>query len=200
MSVTLDATLSAEFGNSYVDVTYADSYWTQHYDATKAAKWQALSSSQKALLLVKACRLIETKRFVYDLDRRSNYSPVMRWDRSKGAVIEWPDDYRPVKAVYNQALQFPRNIDRNTTTGNTYIPEPVMWAQCEMAIHVLTFDDSAIAAQLKGIKSESVAVGDIKISSEYSDTAGTAKTMLSPEAYDLLRPYIISSQKTIRRA
>jgi hypothetical protein len=200
MSVALDTALSSEYGNSYVDVAYADSYWTGHYDSTKAGVWQALSTQGKTTLLIHACRMLEQKRFVFSNDNNGTYSPTLRWNRALNAVVVWDPSLKPVRKLWYQALQFPRNLDYDLTTGAYYVPEPVKMAQCEQAIHLATFDDTAVVAQLKGIKRESVSVGDIKTLTQYSDNQQADVSLVSPIAYDLIKPFIIKSGQSLRRA
>ncbi len=67
MSIILNNALTDQYANSYCDVNYADSYWTDHYNQTKAAQWLALTNQQKINLLVEACRVIETVRFTQNI-------------------------------------------------------------------------------------------------------------------------------------
>lgn len=198
MSLAIEATLSAEFANSYVDVAYCDAYWSGHYSASKSVQWSALSSSNKITLLILACRSIESKRFVFS--EQAQYKPTMRWDRGVGAVVEWTDTTRPVKADSRQALQFPRSIDRNRVTGLFFIPEAVMVAQCEQALHLLNFDDTAMASQMSGVIKDSLQVGDIKIAQEFSEGGSNCSTQVAPAAFDLLRPYLVKNGTILKRA
>jgi hypothetical protein len=194
MALTLVSTLGAEDANSYVDVAYCDTYWLEHYQTDKASQWSALSAPQKASALVSACRVIEKLRFTYPYDPYKAASSY-EFNRSSGLVIELVDRSQPFKASYHQALQFPRNKDREKDTADLFIPEAVKTAQCEQAVYLLTFDETAVATRLQGIESESTGAGPVNVSQKF--TAGGSA--LSPMALDMLSPFLISSSKKVRR-
>lgn len=194
MALALVTTLAAENANSYVDVEYADSYWLDHYQTTKANQWAALSEAQKTSALISACRQIEGLRFTYPYNPSSSSSGY-EYDRGSGLVIELIDRSQPIKSSYFQALQFPRVLDRDKEDGSFFVPEPVKEAQCEQAVYLLTFDESAIATRLQGIESESITVGPISTSQRF----GGVGTALAPMAIERLKPYLISSSKKVRR-
>ena len=54
---TLDATLSGESSNSYVDIVFADAYCANQ---PWAAKWALLTNDQKAVALIQATTWMET--------------------------------------------------------------------------------------------------------------------------------------------
>lgn len=190
--LTLDATLATKSANSYVTVVYCDEYWGQHYSATKAAQWLALSTTQKQALLIQACRIIERVRFTANLDPSSDIH--LFYDRSTQKVMQVRDDELAVKYNHFQSLQFPRNLDRDPDTGTLYIPEAIKMAQCEQAAHILSFDESALANRLQGIESDSVAVGTVRTSQTY----GGAGSMLAPMALEFINPFVMKSGRLRR--
>jgi hypothetical protein len=194
MAVTLTSTLAGEYSNSYVDIAYCDAYWSGHYSTTKGAQWSALTDGQKTRLLIQACRIIETARFTVKVDLDVDYSLV--YDRRTHNVLSLAEDQPAVKYYYYQALQFPRSIDRDTTTGETYIPEPIKEAQCEQAVYTLNFDDSILANVLQGVATDSLAVGDVRI----AQTLVRGGSAISPVALEHLKPFLLKSSSTIRRA
>jgi hypothetical protein len=196
MPLTLDSTVAAETSNSYVNVAYCDDYWNQHYSATKAAQWSALTNSRKESLLIQACRVIEGFRFTYSVDVYR--APSYQLNRLSGLVVEFPDFTRPTKYDRYQALQFPRNIDRDKDDGTLIIPEAVKMAQCEQAVHILNFDESLLSSQMNGVESESFAVGTVRISQTFRSGSGGG-SVIAPMAAEFLRPYFIRTSKAVRR-
>jgi hypothetical protein len=183
MALTLDNSIGGEHSNSYVDLAYADAYWDSGnvFNALQADTWSALSESAKVKALIKACSVIETLRFTYKYgpDRpRYSWLPIT-YPISSG---NGPFRYDPY-----QALQFPRNMDFDST-GSLYIPDDVKMAQCEQAMFVLTADKSAIETRMMGITMERVSVGSIGVTQEF---AGSGAIALSPDAYDMLVKYVV---------
>jgi hypothetical protein len=196
MAVALDTTLSGEESNSYVEVEYADEYWASHFSSVKAALWSALTTAKKEMVLVQACRVIETVRFCepsrYDRRNRPDY----HYDRRTGMVFQFDEESRPERAYYYQALQFPRNIDRDSQSGVYYIPEPILMAQCEQAVYLLSLDDSVLANSMQGVQSESIAAGSVRVSQQIAPGG----SMLSPTAYEFLKPFVRRTSSVLQRA
>ncbi len=195
MSVLVDATISGEFANSYADVAYADAYFLDHYDATKAAAWDALSDGQKQMLLVQACRVLNTARCVNAV-QATDYS--FFYDSASGLVRELSLRQSPVPYTTYQALQFPRNLDLNTTTGAAYIPEQVKMAQCEEAIYLKNFDETAMANRTQGILQDTVSVGNgqVHLTQQYAAEGSS----LAPLALEFMRPFFLKSGTRMRRS
>lgn len=193
MAYTLTSTLSNEFSNSYVDLAYADNYWANHYSTVKSDSWSALGDDPKTLLLILACRTIESMRFTYTNPLQTDYQLV--YDQRLGVVLDLEIDPDPMKFAYNQALQFPRNLDRNTTTGMAFIPEGIQMAQCEQAVYTLNFDESVIANRLQGITRDQVTVGNISLRQAY-DRVGTS---VAPAALEMVRPFLVRDSRKMRR-
>lgn len=165
--MTLDATLSGEFANSYVTRSYADSYFANHYVADKTALWATFSDAQKDALLIHAT-IFGIENVVCVLPNEIN-DPFRKHysNRVTGQVIQLADDpYLPYRYSSIQNLQFPRNLDIDST-GTVFIPEDVKIAQCEQAIYLADQDEEALSNSEKGLKLESITVGPIKISEEF---------------------------------
>lgn len=193
MSLTLTPTLSSTSANSYVTLAFADAYWQDHYQAVKAAQWEALSDSQKTSALIQACRCLETLRFVARATKDADYE--LHFLRNPGVVVQTNRDVIPLRAAYNQALQFPRNIDRTDESGEYFIPESIKLAQCEQAVYLLGVDDSALATRLQGVVSESMSVGSIKVSQQFEGVG----TLIGPMALEYVRPFLLTMSSTMRR-
>ena len=183
MALTLDATLAAETSNSYVTTSYCDDYWATHYSQVKAAQWAALSDTQKPGLLIQACRVLETVRCTYPVE---NLRLTSHWklNRTLGNVIEMYDSQVPVRSNARQALQFPRNLDRDTA-GVLFVPEAVMMAQCEQAVYLTSVDDSAVSSRLLGVELDTLTAGQIRVSQKFV----TGSTLLAPMAVEYLKPF-----------
>lgn len=203
MAITLDATLEGEFSNSYVTVAEADSYFENHYNSTFVTTWDGLETGQKEMLLILATSIIEQFKFTLVMER-ADYE--LHYSRVTGLVTFYPKDQDPIKFNYFQALQFPRSIDIDSETGDTYIPQPIKLATFEQAISVKNFDSASLTTILGGIKSEDIEIaGQIKYAVTYQDsgsTSSSSQTMqtanLSNIAYQLLSPFIIRGGRTRR--
>lgn len=189
----LDNTMTDPYANSYVDVAYCDDHWANHWDSIKAGQWQALQEPQKERLLMQACRVIETLRFTESSRLRDNYNLV--YDRRSRVVVQLNDQVQPVKYYYYQRLQFPRNLDRDINTGDLYIPEPIMAAQCEQTVYILNFDDSALATRIQGVTQDSTSVDTIRLRQSYLGGGST----LCPMALEYVRPFLLKSSYQNRR-
>jgi hypothetical protein len=177
--MALDVTVGGESTVSYVSVSEADRYFTSHYSTAKAASWAALTVPRKESALKRACQQIETIKFL-DVE----YAVTGRLPL---ALID--DIYADIpicKYEDYQRLQFPRNIDINSS-GVAFVPQEVKDANCEQAVHILTFDDSALQTIGSGIVEEAVTAGSVKSYTRYAE--GRTPTYISPMAVELLRPY-----------
>lgn len=194
-NLTLDTTLSGEFSNSYCDLTFANQYFANHYDSTKTAAWQALSPMQQTMLLISACRVIETARFTNYI-RPTDYA--FFYDYITGMVRQLAERMEPIRLQNIQQLQFPRNMDIDLQTGQGFIPGPILMAQCEQAIYLLSYDGQAVANRLQGIIIDRVSLGrgQVNASQQYL-TEGTA---FAPMALEFCRPYFLKGGARVRRA
>lgn len=190
MALTLDDTMAGTSANSYVDITYADDYFSGHYNTTLASQWSAFTDAQKTTLLLHACRVIETARFTLNVSV-SEYQ--LHYDRITGQVLDISMNLQPVKYYYYQKLQFPRNIDLTPPTpgnaGTLYIPEAILQAQCEQAIYLANLDQTAMATRLQGVTQETTSVGRNQI--HISQTFSSEFSMYAPMALELISPYLI---------
>lgn len=194
MSLTLDNTLSGTQSNSYCTIAYCDAYWAGHYSQSKAAQWTALSIQQKTTLLIQSTRILETARY-------TNFVPIseyqLHYDRITGQVLDITMDRDPVRYMYYQRLQFPRNLDIDPVLQTLYMREEVMMAECEQAIYTLNFDESALATRLQGVTNDTISIGkgQLHLNQQYTADGST----FAPMALELIRPYFVKGQK-MRRA
>jgi uncharacterized membrane protein YgcG len=194
MAQTLNAVMSDQFANSYVDVAYADAYFSGHVNATKSAAWAALSADQKASALISATWVIEQLKFTV---------PTVPWD----ATLQYDNLLHAyyysspsipgsaIKYSALQSLQFPRNVDSNYS--GVFIPEAVKDAQCEQAVFMLSADEDSISKTLSGIVSESFSGGGITISTRYGGASASGGgnssggSLIAPLTKQFLNPYIL---------
>lgn len=198
-SVVLDTTLAGENSNSYVDVATCDDYWTTHWSRTKADLWLSLTPPQKTNLLIQACRVIETARFV-NSTIRSDYH--LRYSMATKAVLNLPLQRDPVKYYWYQRLQFPRNLDIHAMSGpsweagNLYVPDPILWAQCEQAAYLLSFDETAMATRLQGVTLDKLSIGKNQVST--TQEFETSGSMYAPTALEMVRPFMVKNGRSRR--
>jgi hypothetical protein len=193
MAVILNNVLSDRYANSYIAVGYCDDYWNAHYNTVKANQWSALDSTQKITLLIKACRVIETARFTVNARLLGDYH--LHYDRHTQTAMFFNEEATPVKYTYYQSLQFPRNLDRDPTTGELYVPEPIKMAQCEQAVYSLNFDEAAVASRMQGIGDETATIGSIRIHQRF--TAGGNEW--SPSALEYVKPFLVRLSHSVKR-
>jgi len=194
-TVTFDTTISGQYANSYVDLNYATDYFENHFDSTKAAGWDALSPIQQQRLLIMGCSIIETARFTNYI-RPSDYA--FFYDYITGMVRQLAERMEPVRFMNTQALQFPRNIDIDTTTGLTFVPDRILEAQCEQAYYMLSYDGQAVANRLQGVISDTISIGRSQIhAAQVYLSEGSA---FSPLALELCRPFFLKGGQRMRRA
>lgn len=189
--LTLDNTQSGESANSYVDVAYADDYFSAHLSSTKQTLWAGLTDDQKTNALIQGCYMVEQLKFTiptntFPFDARLQYDNLRH--TYYYSVPQVPGV--AIKYTALQALQFPRNIDMKST--GVFIPEKVMMAQCEQAIYLCAFDDSTLATSLQGVTSDVVQVSGLTVSQKITP-GGTA---MSPIAMQFLNPYLLRTTGT----
>lgn len=206
MALELITTLAGELSNSYCDVAFADDYWTNHFSATKAAQWAALSATQKVRLLIQACKIIEGVRFTVPITL-PDYA--LHYDRRTGKVLDINLTRNPVKYFYYQKLQFPRNLDVYYETvptdsqenalahlGDIYMREEPQIAQCEQAIYTLNFDETSYSNRLQGITLDTLGLGRQQLAQ--TQEYGTTGSMLAPMAAEILRPLMVKGGRLQR--
>lgn len=188
MAIAIDSTLAGETANSYVAVSYCDDYWAQHYSSIKAEQWSELSAAAKALTLVVACRHLETLRFTSS-QRKHDDGYAYEYNQRTGLVVGVRSGTHVSKYLATQALQFPRNVDYNSA-GTYYVPDAIKFAQCEQAVYLLSFDESAMVTHLQGVDYEEVTAGAVTVRQRLSGAGGS---IMSPVAIELVRPYLLRS-------
>lgn len=193
MALAIDNTLAATSSNSYCDIAYADNYWAGHYNTVKASQWIPLTTDQKTMALVQAASIIETCRFTVYARIRDSYRQV--FDQRLREVLTLSDEILPVKFYFYQTMQFPRNLDRDITTGILFIPDAILRAQCEQAVYLLSFDDTVISKALQGIDSDAVSVGSIHTRGKYRNEGSS----IAPMTMELVRPFFLKSSTVQRR-
>lgn len=179
--MALITTPGGSTSNSYVSASDCDQYFNAHWNLAKSEAWAALSSKQKERLLLTSCSILETLRFLDDEYTYGGLPTALIADEGHDVTVR--------RYTANQRLSFPRNVD------DGQVPQEVKDAQCEQAIFLVTFDESALAQQYQGIVEESVVVGSIRSYTNY----GRVGTMIAPMAIELLRPFLRNT-KRLRRS
>src|SRR5262249_49375286 len=110
-------------------------------------------------------------------------------------VFQFNDIRIPVRFFYYQALQFPRNLDVDVNTGQTFIPEEVLMAQCEQAIYSLSFDETAIANRLQGVTEDTTSLGNIRVRQNLVSDG----TEFSPSALEHLKKFFLKTSSRFGR-
>lgn len=188
----INNTIADERANSYCAVSDFTDYWTQHYDTVTAATMLAIPDP--ALLLVRACRTLETLHFTEPVDPLADYHLV--YDSRSQTIRSVKTNYgRPQKYNYYQHLQFPRTLDVYQD-GTLYILPEIMAAQCEQAAYEFTFDQSTLSDSLVGIDRSAINVGGVALS-QHVRAKGS---MISPVAYNMAKPYLINQIMRLQRA
>ncbi len=186
--MALDTTIGGETAVSYVSVSEADRYFNSHYSTVKTAAWAALQQPAKESALKRACQQIETIKF---LD--SDYMVV---GRIPFALLDSTfQDVMITKLFEFQRLQIPRTVDVDSN-GDAFIPQEFKDANCEQAVHLLAFDDSALLTMQQGIVEEGITAGPVRSYTRYSEAA--APTYISPLVVELLRPFMRRTTKVRR--
>lgn len=192
-------TIGGELSNSYCSVLYADDYWYSHFSTTKKAQWDALDDGQKQQVLIQGTQVIERIRFTIPF--QSSVQGDLILDYESGRVVTFLDAESPCKYYYYQRLQFPRNIDVDSS-GILFIPEAVKMALCEQALFLLGYDESVQTKILSGVKSESVGLGrgQIQKSTTYTEAGGSGSIAMSPLTWEFLSPLALKQGFTMKRA
>lgn len=196
MALTLINDIGGEKSNSYVDIDFGDDYWENHFSASKSAQWAALDDDKKSQLLIQACMVIETARFTEPTDTDSAYH--LEYDTVRKQFRSVKNTYgSPVKYFAFQNLQFP-TTDTERVDGTLFIPQEIQSAQCEQALFLLNFDDSVLAAQMQGLKQDSVSLGTNSLSA--TQIYGGKGSAYSPIARAFVAPYILKRTARLERA
>lgn len=192
--LTIDPTIAGERSNSYITADDFTAYWTNHFNLTLAATMLALTVPQIEMLLVQACRTIESIHFTEPVDPLADYHLV--YDSRQQQIRSVKTNYgRPQKYNYFQFLQFPRTLDIYQD-GTLYIPYPIQAAQCEQAAYLYSFDTTVIEDGLQGLDRQAINVGGVSIS-QHIRTKGS---MICASAYNMVKPFIINQNMRLQRA
>lgn len=193
-AIVLNNIIGDEYANSYADVAYADEYWTQHWDINSAAQWNALTADQKAALLVRSCRILEGLRFTEPVDSLAEFHLV--YDTRNQQIRSAKTNFgRPQKYWIQQKLQFPRTLEVHMN-GDIFVPEEILFAQCEQCVYLLNLDTSVLANRLQGVSHDMLSVGGV----QFSQKIEAKGSLLSPISYSFCKPYILKTNLRIQRA
>jgi len=189
---TINSTIADERANSYAAILDFQEYWGQHWDAVTSGLMLAITDP--TLLLIRACRTIETLHFTEPVDPLADYHLV--YDSRQQQIRSVKTNYgRPQKYNYYQHLQFPRTLDVYQD-GTLFIPPEIIAAQCEQAAYEYVFDASTLADSLQGIDRSAINVGGVALSQHVRSKG----SMIGPAAYNLCKPYLINQIVRLQRA
>ncbi|MDP9438996.1 MAG: hypothetical protein M3P49_09655 [Actinomycetota bacterium] len=160
--------------NSYVTVPQADSYFQ---DRLFTEPWDGKPLRQKEQALVMATTKIDRLR----LEGEKTYG--------EGQVLQFPRKLYPRSSARRY---FPSPFIEYSHVQTT-VPEEVRHAVCEEALALLDYGNNhRIRLQHQGVSSFSTGDG-IQESFGAGKGPSSRKKLLSEEAYDLLRPYLVVS-------
>lgn len=186
--MAIDATIGGSASNSYVTRAEATTYFANHYSLSKSVAWAALTITQQDAALLRATQIVDGIR-VLDTELGSGALPV-------ALVAHDMYDLTIHRQMVGQILSFPRNIDLDINSA-AFIPQAVKDSECEQAIFLIAFDDSALQTQMQGILSESVQAGPVSTSTHYG-AAGAAGSYVSPIVMELMHPFIRPTRRLKR--
>lgn len=121
--MSIDTTVAGDEAQSYADATSADAY----FDTTaRSTDWDAIgNSSAKELALLEAMPFIESLDWI---GRRSTQEQALEWPRTSGRNLRWSIGIQNIGSGV---------VDlRGRRWPVTAIPQPVINAQCEMALAI----------------------------------------------------------------
>jgi hypothetical protein len=199
-------TLVAEDGNglptanAYVDVAFADAYFTLRANAA----WTAANTAAKEVAIVKATdyidtvwgtRFLGTQAFISDPPNPA-VDQALQFPRDTREVFVGNIDYMDVNYVYPSNLVVVADL-----TKPVVIPTALKKACCEYAVRALanallvdpTVDPTGVA-----IAGSTQKVGPVESSVTYFNTGGISITQPYPAADLLLKPLLKASGRAIR--
>lgn len=188
--MALDTTVGGAVSDSFVSLSEADIYFSEHYDTSKGTAWAAMVDPQKEMLLRQATETVNSLNF-WESPSPTSASGALN-------LKNWP------VTAYNdtQRLQFPRNIDISGTDDAPFIPQDVKWAVCEQAVFMKTsLNTDVINARSVGLKAESVKAGDVSVSQTFVDGygSGSADMYVGPIPKLLLSKYVVGARRFKRQ-
>lgn len=154
--------------NSYIDISYADEYFAGRLYTDE---WEQADTLTKEKALLMACRRIE--RLQFKGIKADPENQILQFPRALPSVG---------MPLYPRERQF--NFDYTLAyIMQEEVPEEVKQAQCEEALALLKYGNSA---RTKAQEQNVVRVSFGEVSEEYR----ASLKLLSKEALELLRPYI----------
>lgn len=176
MPSLIKATVGGADSNSYVDLTWATTYFSTRLNI---AAWSSAEEADREKALITACRAIEAAGPTCNR-RPYGYPPI--------PPSAYGEPYDPLAPAYpDQALSFPRKKDRDNA-GAFAIPEAVKKAQCEEALGLLSF--GAEQERRRRLQAAGVTSFSVDGLSESYGLAGATEPLLSAEARQLIGPYL----------
>lgn len=152
--------------DTYISLADSKTYATAHKISTDTIliAWNALADTDKEILLRKATQIIDRQPLT------------------------------GIRAIWNQTLEFPRYIysDIDNYDIRSYppitiptVPDAVKYAQCEIALSLITSVSERVQMQREGVRS--LRLGDL------SEAYAGGQNRLCFEAMELLAPYLARS-------
>jgi hypothetical protein len=158
--------------DTYISLADADTYLSAHYITTdsKLVAWNALTDANCEILLRKAAQILERTPVV---GIKVSDTQTMQFPRAIPTTV-----WRNMLRVENINIQF-----RDRYYIQTEVPDAVKYAQCEIAIDLVSPSDR-VKLQREGVKSFSI--------DGLSESYGSGRMSRLPfEAKELLKPYAL---------
>lgn len=155
--------------DTYISLDDAQEYLSENYISTdeKLIAWNALSDTDKEILLRKALKTIEAQ-------------PYAGFKACSTQTLEFP---RALYTSIPQDIYAPSQIWPDNWYVQSEVPSAVKYAQCEIAFETASGTSNRVKLQRQGVKSFSLG----NLSETYS---GASNSIVSHEAKELLKPYI----------
>lgn len=155
--MALISTPSATNANSFVDLSFADAYFSTKFGADK---WDSFATQDKEKLLVSATNSINVYKFGGSKSERAQ-------------ALEWPRKYLTDNEGY--------------PLDEVSIPLGVKKATCEMAYWIWTEEDRMVSdVELQQLESMKVGPLDVKISAKASTVPKAVEQLLESVGIDVL--------------
>jgi hypothetical protein len=130
---------------SYASAADADTYWLSEADET----WSGFSTAEKEIALVRATREIEALYSARFIGQRNSTAQALSWPRTNA-------------------------VDRDGLLREGEVPAPVALATIELARTTAT-EDPRTTADVSDVASETIKVGPIELSTDYTDARVSAR-------------------------
>jgi hypothetical protein len=154
--------------DTYISLADAQTYLSGHYISTdsKMSAWNALNDADQEILLKKATLIIDRQ-------------PLVGYKATETQALAFPRTI--YSEVPNELYNSPIFYSDHWYT-QTAVPNEVKYAQCEIAIEMVTGTSNRASLQRQGVKSFTLG----NLSETYS---GAQNSLVSYEAKQLLAPY-----------